>query len=422
VAALDDLGDEVGAMAATWEGFKNQIGGVIASSEPLHVLIVGLTDLMGALSGQVKDNRDGMQSLVDEGVVRLAGALVGLMDVVQFGLNVWENLNRGWLKFQETVFNLGAAIADLGAIQTRVFAGPIASKWFEEQARDFRGMAQASRDLAAEELRTGATRADALGLARGALANLRKEVEASVGKHHEAAAAADRHAGGLTNTGKAAEAAAEKLEKARQAAAKWAREQVSKEAEESQKGLLKGLKEIEEEEEGIAAARRKRTDDRIAQWAEEKREEEAELARQKELLGLVHELAGAVFDLGDAFGGALGGGLKFGAGVIDVFATVNEWAIRARESTDKTAFALQRAGAVAQGAAAAFKSGSFFGGAFAGASAGAAFGPIGAGIGAVAGGLLGLFGSGKKAREEVAKLHAEITKTYGSLEAAKEAA
>lgn len=96
----------------------------------------------------------------------------------------------------------------------------------------------------------------------------------------------------------------------------------------------------------------------------------------------------------------------------------------------KNATGMQKAAAgvagamnVANGAMAAWNSGSALGGAMAGAQAGAMFGPWGAGIGAVAGGLLGLINRGKAMREENKKATAsiqdyksELTKLYGSLE------
>lgn len=89
-------------------------------------------------------------------------------------------------------------------------------------------------------------------------------------------------------------------------------------------------------------------------------------------------------------------------------------------------------GAVAGGASAltgAYKSGSVLGGAAQGAAFGSAFGPWGAAIGGVVGGIAGLFGRGKKKKEEAAKAKAEmddmkksITDQFGSLkEAARQA-
>jgi hypothetical protein len=128
-----------------------------------------------------------------------------------------------------------------------------------------------------------------------------------------------------------------------------------------------------------------------------------------EMLDDLRGVADAVFDLGDAFGGTLGDVLQFGAGALNVLVNLNDEAVR-NQST------IQKLGGAIQGAAAAFQSGSLLGGAAAGASAGAAFGPLGAGIGAVAGGLLGLFGGAKKAREELNKLKDQVIGSHGSLQ------
>lgn len=71
----------------------------------------------------------------------------------------------------------------------------------------------------------------------------------------------------------------------------------------------------------------------------------------------------------------------------------------------------------AMGAVQSALGGGVFGGATTGATFGAQFGPVGAAIGAVGGALLGLFGKGKAAREEMEKLRNEFVKGAGGMDA-----
>jgi hypothetical protein len=115
-------------------------------------------------------------------------------------------------------------------------------------------------------------------------------------------------------------------------------------------------------------------------------------------------------------GEALGSGFLTNLGsAMDLFAGIS---IQAQNAAN----GMQKATVVMNAAGAALNSGSFLSGAGAGAAAGSMFGPIGAGIGALAGGLLGLFGKAKKAREEMKKLQDQFVQSMGGMDALKKAA
>lgn len=164
------------------------------------------------------------------------------------------------------------------------------------------------------------------------------------------------------------------------------REEASKQAQESYEQLIKNGEEF------MASLDRQL-----------RKEQEIQRAR----LDALHELSGALANLGGVLGGVMGGFLAMGAAGVGVFVALQRHAEEANaemtESQRRTVTllnavnAINTAAQILQGPGGARGA---FGGAMAGAQAGAAFGPWGAVIGAGVGGILGLFGHGDDQRRK----------------------
>lgn len=399
VAAADDLGDAIGLLSATWDGFKNNIAAVVVTSQPLHKLIEGLTKILGEMSKGVNANRDGLRSFVDSAVVMAAKGLVALADAAQIAMDAWDALSLTVKSLVNLYLQAALAVTQFAVITQKFGGNKQAIADAEKEVAAIKAAIEKNSAAANKEVEANARRTDAVQKLRAGLAQLAKEVENSAGQVHkstketqdnttavganaEALARAKREAEALFNfqiqTAKLAQKTQEEFFKNNERIAS-----------DSAKKLLDRLEEANKREEDRRAAAKARAE-----------QEAEEFAR---LLDDMRDLGAAAMDLGEAIGGALGGVISFGGGALDVLARLNDDAIR-------DATTMQKLAGVVQGAASAFQSGSIFKGALAGASAGAAFGPIGAGIGAVAGGLLGLFGKAKKAREELEKMQRELTK------------
>lgn len=132
---------------------------------------------------------------------------------------------------------------------------------------------------------------------------------------------------------------------------------------------------------------------RIQQWQEERE-------RLEEFMGLMANLRSLFEAVGADFLANIVGSFEQGVAAADAWASATTRA--------------GQAAALAQGATAAYGSGSVLGGAMTGATMGMAIGgPIGAGVGALAGGILGLFGGKAKVKKELADLRAQLLQSVG---------
>jgi gas vesicle protein len=157
----------------------------------------------------------------------------------------------------------------------------------------------------------------------------------------------------------------------------------------------------------------------VKHWAYQQRMQdiEDERAREEELIeqnyaGMM-DLLGAVQEFGDAVGGTFGGIVSAGAGAMQTFMSI-------AKAINEGATGLQKMAMGAQALTAAYKSGSVGGGAMTGAAAGLALGgPIGGAIGGIVGGIAGLFGKGKKEKQERAEVdeaRRALIETAGGIE------
>jgi hypothetical protein len=399
VAAADDLGDQVEILSATWEGLNNNIGAVIVTSEPLHRLIEGVTDILGEMSRAVHDNREGLRSFVDSAVVLAADGLVLLAKAAEVANGAWVVLKNAWAVAAAEARNLSTAVR-LGA---DVIAGNLSITAAAAIAAGT--AAENNRRLAAsvkEDNAAGRERHAVLSRVTVAFQALRDKVAESVGQTHKSTKEIRDNTVELGKSGKAhttlAEIMARNAHNMRQAGEKL--------YDDLDKRLDKHLKNSRDAMDAQIAMAQKEAEER-ARATEEIAE--AQRRAHEERMAALSELSGALFNAGEEVGGFLGSLLQLGSAGVDVFLNLQN---QAQTTTQRI---LAAANAV-NAAVGAFQSGSILGGAGAGAAAGAAFGPLGAVIGGVAGGLLGLFGGAKKAREELAKLKDQVVGSFGSME------
>lgn len=191
IAAADDLGDSVGALGATWTGLQNNLVSVIVTSEPLHVLINGLTDLLGQLSVMVRDNQGAFRSLVDAGVVFVAEALVQLVNVSSYVVDAWSGL-------QIIATGLGAYFESLGlhaiALWDILSDPGNAPQTFRNLQQSLSDLESRTQQAITAEMTANARRQEVVGQVKTAFEGLRDKVANAVGVTHQASAAAEQHA------------------------------------------------------------------------------------------------------------------------------------------------------------------------------------------------------------------------------------
>jgi hypothetical protein len=211
IKAADDLGDEMGLLGMTFGGLKNNIASVIVESEPLHVLIEGLTDIFGELSVWVQENKEQLQTLVDAGIVFFANALVNAIDVVEVGMAIFKALADIWTTLTTGAKILGNIIASL--FEAFAHPGDIFNIWdrLKQSTTDAINEASDAFREHQEVLDKGVGIAETV---KGKFENLSKEVENSVGKHHAAAEAGKKHSDSLFKSAAAADAFKKSAEEA----------------------------------------------------------------------------------------------------------------------------------------------------------------------------------------------------------------
>ncbi len=103
VAALDRVGDAAATTSASWAGFKNEIGAVLAQTPGLTDALLGIARAVGAITLKLQDQSGPLRKTVDTMTDWIAG-LSGLK-----GLS-------GTLKFLDQSGALGTSSAELAAI------------------------------------------------------------------------------------------------------------------------------------------------------------------------------------------------------------------------------------------------------------------------------------------------------------------
>jgi hypothetical protein len=411
VGAADDLGDSLDTLSQVWEGLTNNIGAAIVTSEPLHVLIRGLTEILGSMSRAVSDNRDEMRGFVDSAVIVLANGLVLLGDAVQAGMTAWTALRLLWQSLVQTGLTLEKGFASLMLWQAKFKGDQGAIDFYTSSLSLLNTKIKDNEKAMADAMATHDKGSTAIANVQKQIAALAKEVEAAAGKTHQATRETKDLTGALGENEKRvkdlAKAEAD-WNKFRLDVFKRTNDALTKGNKEQQDALdarnkaqLKALEEIGKAEENDAK-RRAAQQESAAQVLERNFQAARALAYQ-------------FVEMGRDIGGAFGAVLELGGSAVLVLQNLDQKA-------ETTSQKLAAVGQAMNAAMAAYKGGDVFGGAMGGAAAGASFGPWGAAIGAVAGGLLGLFGKAAKARKELEKLRSEVIQQHGGMENLKNAA
>jgi len=185
VRAAEALGDSIDSLFAALGGLVNNVVAVITSSQSLHVLIEGLTNIFASLSSSVSGNRQMMADLVSQGVLLLAKGLVFLVDVVQVGINVWDALRLTWLSLYNVALQLalGFATVELAWAKLTGDKQAVADNALNIKLIEAEIAANARAVTAVEESNTAKT--NAVQGFRAQLVELEKQVAAAAGKEVE---------------------------------------------------------------------------------------------------------------------------------------------------------------------------------------------------------------------------------------------
>lgn len=428
VGSLDTLDDSLTTVGLSWERFQQHAVAAINQSGLLSGAVEGVAKGIGELSAWIEDNSakigelaGEVKSLASDGMEYLGNAATGAAS----GISVlWTALSdaSGLTAIKAIDDALGGMLATLGKVAAKGAAmaalGPVGMI-----VDGLAGAGAAKKQYDFENYNTKGTKeqVDALN---GVTAPSTKvddntknieQLEAESDARLEAKAKQDEKDQAAADKAAAAAAAKKAKQLADEAAmskhnydlgVKQAKEfnaEIFRVADDKSQKIIQGFLEEQQAADAAAEAEYQATvewnqktaeyEERLRQEREQKRKDD--IAKQVDGARM---LAGLLADVGAEAGGAFGTIATLGAGALDVFANLNDEAL-------KSASTLQKVGMAAQGAVAAYKSGSVLGGAASGAASGAAFGPWGAAIGGVVGGVLGFFGgkSKKKAEEAAAK-------------------
>jgi len=436
VKAADDLGDSVGMLGMTFGGLSNNVAAAIVTSEPLHALIEGLTDIMGQLSIWVRQNQSDIRAYVDGGVVFLLQALIQGITVIEVFAAAWKALLDTW-----TYVKTGALmLVETLKLQFKVMTQPWkASQFWEEYKRGIDSITAEAADDLQEHQKSLDGFVGLTTKVKGVVEGLRDKVAGLAGVQHAGAGAAKAHGEGMKAGAEAAVTYKRAIEEATEALRKS--EQEIRDAEvraKANEALMAGppaalIRVVDTMQKRFGDGHL--TDLMVKPFVATRKEIEGVNTKLSEAVEKTMDwqgLLGALTNVFDALGVKADNVLsRMVAGFLAGKAAAQSIApvlARLKDSIDKdgkvtkgvkfvdleNAEKGKTAIAGLTAAVTAYKSG-VLGGAAAGAAFGASFGPIGAGIGAVAGGLLGFLGRGKQVREELQQMRAEFIRSAGGI-------
>lgn len=409
--AVDRLSDNIELGGKAIEGWGRNFVGAIAASEPLQIVVEAIMDGIGYFSRAIKENQSTIAAWVTGGVVFALNALLGFGPVIGAVIDAFAGLKIMFAAIVREVKDVAAALefaatAALHPIDatTKLFAT------LKENSDEFN---KSVGSAIVEDMKWQAS----LTSATVVVNNLTEKVEKAAGATNKASEATKNHTKYLADNSKAVAAAAKAEEDAwlkanveiandMAAATKEWQRQYKQRADESiaeVERILAEEKKLASEEVQIAIDAHRQIQQN---WAEFGKSVAAEQERQlDEWANKWLDIAATIGAVGDifetmGFRGAqalhsISEGLGVGTQAAVKYATATTTAAKAMVVAETAAYAM-KAGVLA--------------GAAAGAQLGFAMGgPLGAGIGAAAGALLGWIGKAARAREEAAKLAAQIS-------------
>lgn len=401
--AADDLGDSLDTLNAVWDGLIRNFGAAIVTSEPLHRLIKGLTEILGTLSKDTHDSQAGFRALVDGGVLIFAQALGVAIKIVGAAIDVWSALQIAIVavagKFNEATVAFG--------IWRDVLNGTLSPMKANEelQKRQAEAIRKTNQDIQAE-ITTNTDRQNKIAMVGAAVDKLTQEIRDADGVVHIATETEKKH----TLTLREKEEALPKLAKALQ--------QYTLDVQDEFNRIWKIEQQDQEqkdknEDEFVASL--KRQDEAYQRWVDARKKGEQEVAdewarlqREEFMQGLdnLQNLGDAISNLGDAFGSglvsAVGQAISGFAEFAKQAANVTTWAEAATVALNAMA------SAYAGGKQSKSPGKGALQGAAKGAAAGSMFGPYGMVIGGAIGGIVGFLGGEKGQKEELAGLRSEF--------------
>lgn len=408
--AADDLGDSLDTMSGVWEGFTRNVGAAVVTSEPLHLLIKGLTEILGNLSKMVHDNQTTVRAWIDGAVVGAAHALVELVNVIEVALAVLKALADMWSYLKAA----GLAFILTWKAQFEVMAHPTKAlevwKQYKAEIKDV--FESASAEVADHQKALDAA-AGVSGKVKNVFEQLEKTVAAGVGITHKSTEETQANTGAL---GENAKAQAERLriEKLVEAQAGKNRVDAIKKVDDELKAEYeRGIKVVEQYLD-------KRVKDSQEANDIEARGIEGQIRLIQQAADKYQMWGNAAGTLANVLRGTLGSALSGLAGMFDGLAAHQRQAADNLEKYGTTAMTtaqkVQAAAQAASGAIAIYqnayasKSGTkgALSGAAHGAEAGSAFGPYGAIIGGAVGLGIGLVAGKKGAADELRALRKEF--------------
>ena len=386
VKSAANFDDALGLLEATGEGLWNQIAGAITTSESLHVVIGGLTEVVGQLSVWVKDNQATIREWVTTGILVAAEGLIGIASAAGVAIDAFTSIKVVVLGVQGIYETLGLAAIHLA--EALMHPTTAVQVWdnFKVAVADAATRTEAAIGQAMQQ---NTSLQGSVSSVTGVIEAMRNKIVDSAGAHVSAAGAAQKHGDALKYVGAEALKAAEAEEKAAAARIKAAGDAASNR-------LAANLQDYEDNKvtsqyitvDDLTV----KLDGYLAKWdkvreAEAKAKEELEASRAS-----LYSLIGGAAELADALGaGGVASSMQSTVALMQQF----------DKATEDGVLGWGEIASIAASAIGAFKKATdsasgmsrALGGAMVGAGLGSKigglFGPIGSAIGAAAGGIIG---------------------------------
>lgn len=182
VRAADALGDRIKDLTDSFGGMTREIGSVITSNESLHQLVDGLAEVFATLTGSVRENSDGFQSLVSHGVLLLVKGFQVLAEVIGSGMDVYSGLSIAWNRLDVAATSLAIGFSRLAMAKAVLSGDDEMAKVTHASIAALEAEKVALEKHESDLVVAGWNRADAIEKTKRQLADLEKAIKNSVGK------------------------------------------------------------------------------------------------------------------------------------------------------------------------------------------------------------------------------------------------
>jgi predicted peroxiredoxin len=210
IASADDLGDSIDWLKLTWSGLKNNMMGVLVTSELVHVGMRVLREAIGDLSKYIQDHQKQIQDWIGQGLVALVKAFGWVAQSAVGLVNTYSDMRIGLIGLEDMTKK--ANVTFVAFMET--LSNPLKAKAnYDQLQADLKRISDETANSIAKEELGQMKRNDMAGRVKAAIGGYVKELEKAAGASHAAGGGAESHAQKLANEAAAAKEADESMKR-----------------------------------------------------------------------------------------------------------------------------------------------------------------------------------------------------------------